>query len=273
MPDPEAVPGIGGGRGVLFTDLDGTLLDFETFEPAPEAVEAVARLARRGVAVIPVTSKTAEEVRHLAPLFRFGPVAVVEGGAVLLPAAGDPVLLGPPRDELVAVLRHLQGAGWPVRGFSEMDAAELADVTGLSPGAAARALLRVASEPFLVTEEGRLPADPEATVARLGYGLVRGGRFWHLLGRGVDKGRGVEAVFQRYPELGHGPSGAVGDAWNDLAMLRRVQLGYLLGSAVPDEALPRGVERIAGRGPSGFAAAVERFLGELSARDSGDLPG
>ncbi len=254
-----------GGRataGVLFTDLDGTILDFETHEPSPESVEATGRLAGAGIAVVPVTSKTAAEVRRLRAILPFGPVAVVEGGAVLLPSDGEPELLGPPRPELIGILQRLQDEGYPLRGLHEMDAAELAGITGLRTGAAARALDRLASEPFVVT--GPVEEDFEEELGRrvsgLGYGLVRGGRLWHLLGKDVDKGSAVREVLRRHAELSHGPSGAVGDAWNDLPMLSAVHHGYLLGDAVAEEDVPPGVERIGDRGPAGFVRAADRFL-------------
>ena len=41
---------------LIFTDLDGTLLDFESYEPGP-ATEAVEACLKYGVPVIPCTSK------------------------------------------------------------------------------------------------------------------------------------------------------------------------------------------------------------------------
>ena len=49
---------------IVFTDLDGTLLDHETYDHSP-ALPALAALAARDIPVIPVTSKTSDELRPL----------------------------------------------------------------------------------------------------------------------------------------------------------------------------------------------------------------
>ena len=251
-----------GARAVLFSDLDGTLLDAVTYEPSAEAVRVVEEAARRGVAIVPVTSKTAPEVRRLRPLLPLAPVAVVEGGAVLLDGDRVPVLLGPPRERLVEVLHGLRRAGHAIRGLSEMDLEEVARRTGLSAEAARRAMEREASEPFVFLAE---PGEAEVEALRrrtleLGAALARGDRLYHLAGAGVDKGRGVNAVLERFPALAGLPAGAVGDAWNDLPMLCRVEHRYLLGGAVGDGELGCAVERIPEPGPAGFVRAAGRFL-------------
>jgi len=254
-----------GARAVLFTDLDGTLLDSHSYEPSPEAIDLVSEMADRGIVTVPVTSKTASEVRRLEAILAIAPVAVVEGGAVLLLPDGEAVLLGPPRSRMVELLHELRRDGYAVRGLSEMDAREVARRTGLSPEAAERAMERMASEPFVFLE----PPDAgeieilRARVRELGLSLARGDRLWHLAGAGVHKGHGVDAVLRRFPSLAAVPAGAVGDAWNDLPMLCRVPHRYLLGRVVSDDELSCRVERIPEPGPAGFVRAARRFLAEL----------
>ncbi len=245
-------------RGIVYTDLDGTLLDFASHEPSAGSLAAVERLRSLGVATVPVTSKTAAEVRHLARIARVAPVAVVEGGAVFLGPGGGPEILGRPRAELIQLLQTLKAEGWPLRGLSEMDASAVTRLTGLPPEAAARALDRLASEPFLATSD--LSSSDEAglrgRIAALGGNLQRGGRFWHLLGAGIDKGSAVNAVAARIPEAAAVFAAGVGDAWNDLPMLRLTSPSYLLGDAVPDGDIDFPVVRIPFRGPQGFVRAV-----------------
>ena len=178
----------------------------------------------------------------------------------------EPRLLGVPRHRLIVILQALQEEGWPIRGLSEMSVAEVEDITGLSLGASRRALDRLASEPFIfVSQQTPEGADLPQRVRELGGNLVQGGRLWHLLGAGVDKGAAVEAVRTCIPLVGSVPSAAVGDAWNDLDMLRRAEHRFLLGQSVPDRELPRGVERISERGPAGFVEAMARFRSRLEA--------
>lgn len=51
-------------NAIVFTDLDGSLLDHETYGYEP-ALPALERLQRNGVPIVPVTSKTLEEIKLL----------------------------------------------------------------------------------------------------------------------------------------------------------------------------------------------------------------
>jgi len=249
-------------RGVVFTDLDGTLLDFRTYRPSPAAIALLRDLAELRILVIPVSSKTAAEVRPLmAELGLVGP-AVVEGGPVIVLEEGSEEVTGPCRADLVAVLHQLQDRGWRVRGMSEMSVGEVMELTGLGDAAALCAMTRTASEPFVLVGE---PSDIEEgdiaeATAELGVSIARGGRFRHLLGRGVDKGAGVREVLTLISAVEGVKTAAIGDAWNDLPMLEEVELGFLLGNAVEPESVPPGVTRLERNGPPGFVDAVGRIL-------------
>jgi mannosyl-3-phosphoglycerate phosphatase len=247
---------------IIFTDLDGTLLDFDTYRPAKNAVELLSNLDQAGVRVVPATSKTAAEVRPLmAELGLPGP-AVVEGGGVLARSDGVDQLMGAPRADLIGILERLQNEAWPVRGMSQMSVGEVVELTGLSTDGARRAMIRQASEPFIFTHE--MPSEKldelARTIAQVEAGVVRGGRFWHLLGAGVDKGGGVRVVVESGIGGDRPATAAVGDAWNDLAMFEAVDHAYLLGNEVASADVPAGVVRIGESGPEGFSKAVHRVL-------------
>ena len=70
---------------VIYTDLDGTLLDHHTYS-FEEALETVHALRDRGVPIVPCTSKTraeTAELMHAAGLF--GPMIVENGAAIWVP--------------------------------------------------------------------------------------------------------------------------------------------------------------------------------------------
>lgn len=248
------------GHGVLFTDLDGTLLDFDTYRPSQAACAAVEDLSRCGILTVPVTSKTAAEVVEVFNVVRLAPIAVVEGGAVLLLEGGSTKILGSDRERMVGVLRALRDQGWALRGFSDMPTDEIADLTGLAPDAACRAMDRLASEPFVITSSVRANVEElRRRAAELGAAVTRGGRFWHLTAHGIDKGTGVDAVLEALESGAWRTTGAVGDAWNDLPMLARVAFPYFLGSRVPAAELPTRVHRIPEEGPDGFVKAALDF--------------
>src|SRR5690606_4397002 len=134
------------GQFVIFTDLDGTLLDHDTYDwtPARPALDA---LATRDIPVVLCSSKTRAEMRALASAMQLdSPLIVENGGGVWLPPSwadrlpadavpaddGWIVVLG----ERASTLRHALGAvgdavGARLRGFGEMDVTEVAELTGL----------------------------------------------------------------------------------------------------------------------------------------------
>ena len=251
-------------RGLLFTDLDGTLLDHDTYLPSERAIRTVEALAMDGVVTVPVSSKTGAEIVHLSRSLRLAPVAVAEGGGVIVSPRGHEVV-GPTRAELVRVLGALRTAGWRVLGMSAMSVEDVCRRTGLAPDAARRAMQRQASEPFVLESGDRDPDARElaSIVAPWGAAITRGGRFWHLIGRGVDKGAGVAAVCRGYGLDDRRGTGAVGDAWNDLPMLEAVLVGVLLGSRVAAVDIPPGIGRLDDVGPAGFVRAVELIATRL----------
>lgn len=254
-------------RGVLFTDLDGTVIDFDDYTCPAAVREAVARLADRGIGTVAVTSKTVPEIQRIRDLTDILPLAVAEGGAVLVDLeTGERLYPGGGREGLISFLKRLQAAGWPLRGLHEMDAGELSSRTGLPPESANAALQREASEPFVATEP--LPPDRLAALQQLvekaGFRLARGGRLFHLLGPGVDKGTAVRLMMLTFEEQGRLATAACGDAWNDVPMLCAVDHGFLLGDVVDPSELPCRVERIHRRGPEGFVEAALRVADLLA---------
>lgn len=263
---------------VVFADLDGTILDLHTYEAGP-ALEALRACESTGVAVALVSSKTREEMETIRrSLGHRDPFACENGAALYLPRSdwerpegAEPwgaywrIVLGRPRAELVRVLqRASSSAGVPVRAFWEMSAAELAEITGLTPTEARRAADREFDEPFLVLAE-----DPDdvlrlaSELEREGYGYSRGGRFHHVTGR-HGKGEAVRILQGLYRAQCPGARfAAFGDAEADLPMLREVDHPYLVrrpdGTVATEERLP-GLRVTRFPGPLGFADAVWELL-------------
>jgi len=266
---------------ILFTDLDGTLLDESTysFEPGLPAIQA---LQERGIPIIFCTSKTfAETVAFQEALGVTDPFIVENGGAIYFrPGQVDPtgltvdrrgpwnrLSLGVPYRAIVAQLvaiRELTGVG--IRCFSEMDAGEIAADCGLSLEAAELAKLREYDEPFRLVDGS---PDDLAQFARMAQGvglsLTTGGRFQHLSGTS-DKGRAVRRLCE-FLRKSRGPlrSVGIGDSPNDLPMLQAVDHPVIVQR--PDGTHnPRLLEGVpdalcaAGVGPYGWNDAVLALL-------------
>jgi len=274
----------GPGEGMLVvTDLDGTLLDETTygFEPARPALEA---LHARGVPLVLCTSKTRAELAPLAA--RLGldsPFIVENGGAVIVPAhllpappgwarrEGDRVILplGVTRRALVAALPEVaREAGVAVRSFTEMRAAEISALTGLGPDEAALAGEREYDEPFVVLDlterNAALDARLDEAARARGLRVTHGGRLYHLAGP-TDKGRAVRALVELRPAPPGASTVGLGDAANDVPMLRSVDRPIVMPrpggvfDPVLAAALPRA-ERAPAPGPGGWARAVLAVL-------------
>lgn len=271
------------GRGspktlVVFADVDGTILDLETYQPGP-ALESLQACEALGVAVVFVSSKTRQELEDVRKsLGNRNPFACENGAALFLPRSewdrpghGEAcgaywrILLGRPRAELLRVLREASSsAGVPVRAFHEMDEAELAEATGLSLAQARLAGQREFDEPFFV------PGEEPAAVLRLalelekkGYGYSRGGRFHHVSGK-QGKGEAVRILKELYRARCPGVRfAAFGDAEADLPMLREVHHPFLVrrpdGTVATAETFS-GLRVTQAPGPGGFAEGIRSLL-------------
>ncbi len=271
---------------LVVTDLDGTLLDEETYDLAP-ARPGIDALRERRIGLVLCSSKTRVEMDAVAdelgletPLGT--PLIVENGGAIvlrpgLLPwlppggqSDGDHVVLplGTPRAVLLDALPEVAGeAGVTVRSFAAMTAEEVAALTGLEPEAAALALRREWDEPFVVVdrEPGIHPSLQDAARER-GMRVTRGGRFFHLTGPS-DKGEALRALVRLLPLDPHGRDVGLGDAANDLSMLEAVDRPIVMPGrggvidATLAAALP-GAERAPAPGPAGWAAAILAVLAD-----------
>lgn len=268
---------------VLFTDLDGTLLDHTTYRWT-RARPALSLLRCRGCPLIIVTSKTRAEVLPvLADLKLKEPFVVENGGAIYLPRGYFPfrvegaervgrdwerVPLGAKRTRLVRVLaKAARQACVRVRGFAEMDSREIAALTGLSVTEARRAMQREFDEPFVLSSAGQDPWQSlRKEIEQSGLQAMRGSRFFHILGAN-DKGAAVRRLIAWFRRaLGRNMrSVGLGDSPNDIPMLRAVDLPIVVarpGGRYDRETLAAvpGARRAGGVGPIGWDRAVRKLL-------------
>jgi mannosyl-3-phosphoglycerate phosphatase len=265
---------------VIFTDLDGTLLDHHTYSWAA-ARPALAEIRRRRVPLVFCTSKTRAELMPLRRRLRNAhPFITENGGGVFVPRGyfrsqpARKIVLGRSHSEIVAALEEIaRKAGARVRGFHQMSVSEIGRATGLSRHEARLARRREFDEPF--TFLGASPAVQRRfarLVRRRGLDLTRGGRFWHLFS-GADKGVAVRKLASLYRRSWRRPFStlALGDSANDLPLLATAQHAVLLPG--PDgrfdrrvtRALPR-VRRAVAPGPAGWNEAVLEALARIGPR-------
>jgi mannosyl-3-phosphoglycerate phosphatase len=253
-------------RILIFTDLDGSLLDHDDYSHSG-ADHALDTISREGLPLIFVTSKTRSEVEALRrELTVDQPFVVENGGGIFFPPSygqwqipgaipcdGLRVLqLGVEYGKLRRFLSDLPDS-FSVRGFGDMSAEEVVGLTGLSPEAARRAMEREFTEPFLMEEDERLPE-----LAELGAALV---------GRDQDKGRAVRIVTELYRNNWNDSCYTIGlgDGPNDAPMLEEVDLAVIIPNpgGRPVELRRHDVIRASEPGSSGWGRAVLAALGEI----------
>lgn len=254
LPQPSAV---------LFTDLDGTLLDHSTYQPGPAAV-ALQELIEGGVLVVLCSAKTRAEQTHIQSSLGFDAPFIVENGAAIADPRGILVSFGLPYETVVERLASsAEEAGVRTHGYDDMSLAEISDLTGLSEEEADRARTREFSVTFLMVDGG--PDEQQRlqeTMARRGLRMVRGARFLSAQGQ-HDKGVAVRHLVQSLrdgnPTL---RTFGIGDYLNDLEMLAAVDVAMQV--QLPDGAwaeipLP-SIVRLAGIGPAGWAVGARRVI-------------
>ena len=266
---------------LVFTDLDGTLLDHDDYGFAP-ALPALERLHAADVPLIPTTSKTLAEMRPLnRALGNRHPCIVENGSAICVPEGYFPGLdegesrsgyrvlrLAPAYSEVLNVLSRLRRErGYRFRGFADMSDAEVAADTGLTLNQAALARRRLCSEP-LRWQDSRAELDRFARdLAAAGLHLTRGGRYQHVLAA-VDKAQAMvrlQAFYRRQGWYGF-ISLALGDSPNDLSLLRAADVAVVIprkhGGRLELDTGMR-VIHAAEPGPAGWNRVVEGLIQEL----------
>ena len=154
-------------RLVVFTDLDGCLLDHDSYSFAP-AAEALAVLAAQGIPLVLCSSKTRAEIEMLQQdLGVAHPFVSENGGALFLPRRYFPFLIsdgrslsgyqaiefGLPYYQLVETLHRVASdLNIPVVGFSDMTTEEVAKDCKLPLMVALLAKLREYDEPFRILD-------------------------------------------------------------------------------------------------------------------------
>ncbi|MEL6808689.1 MAG: HAD-IIB family hydrolase [Pseudomonadota bacterium] len=254
---------------LVFSDLDGTLIDHHTYDWTP-AGPALNALKEVGAGVILASSKTAVEVDSLRnEMGLSGWPAIVENGAGLLGAHAAPDSMVDQYARLRAALDSLPDTlRTAFVGFGDMSTAELSAATGLSAKGADQAKQRAFSEPgtWYGTQD-----EKETFLGELeAQGVVaqQGGRFLTLSFGGTKADR-VRALKMEYaPRV----TIALGDAPNDINMLEACDHGVVIANPARAPLPPLDGEnsgritRTTGAGPAAWNEAVLDLLARLNLR-------
>jgi len=263
---------------VIFTDLDGTLLDKQTLNPG-RALKTLKQCQTFNIPVVFVSAKTRVEMEVLRDeLANTSPFVSENGGGLFLPVeqferpdnftgfdnywrwqSSTSI------SELQTALKNASAAAKiKIRSFGDMSAVELASLTGLGLAGVELAKMREYDEPFQIVDEtpNRIKAIKHE-IAKLGYRYVYAGVFHHIMGQ-FDKGQTLLKLKNLY--LRKDPKIkfiGLGDSYNDLPMLRIVDYPFLVG--MPGGGLKKnlnipGLKITKNVGPKGFVEAIVSII-------------
>lgn len=271
-------------RYLIFTDLDGCLLDSHTYS-FEAARPALAQLRADQIPVVLVTSKTRAEIEPLRQqLNHQDPFIVENGGAVFVPngtfefplerarrrAAYQVIEFGTPYAMLRDVLKQIEETvSTPLIGFGDLSIDDIMELTGLSREAALRAKLREYDEPYFVQGPATIVTEVCRQIVTRGLHWTKGGRFFHLTGLN-NKGQAALKLLHCYKrqwnldgQQSDVETVGIGDSLNDLPLLLAVDHPVLVqksdGTYEADIDVPRLI-RAPGIGPVGWNHAILDLL-------------
>lgn len=249
---------------LIFTDLDGTLLDHDSYR-FDEASMMLDYLKAHRIPLIIVTSKTKNEVIRLQKLLAIESPFIIENGAgILIPKSGGYETIAMGQDyKAIRQAFERYAKTVPMRGFFDMRAEEIAACTNLPLKQAADAKERLFTEPFILEDEKALDLLREMA-DNDGLSIVKGGRFYHLITKGQDKAAAILYLVKYFEKAsGHAfKTVALGDSANDLSMLQSVDTPILIphpdGSYLSCD-IPHLI-KAPSPGPSGWNTALKRYF-------------
>ncbi|MBW2623093.1 MAG: HAD-IIB family hydrolase [Deltaproteobacteria bacterium] len=260
---------------VIFTDLDGTLLDADTYSWEP-AIPALRLIEEKGIPLVMVSSKTRLEIEACRDeIGNSHPFIPENGGAIFFPknygleippeaveiGKYRAVVLSRTAAEMVKKFDTLSPK-IPVQFVSEMETEQVVELTGLSFEQARSAQAREFGQAFKLTDEGISEQTLEAAVRGIGLNLTRGERFFHLMDQ-TGKGRAVRVLTELYQRNSPGlTTVGLGNSPNDESFLSVVDKPFLIalsnGGHVQMDI--KGLTRVPMAGPAGFNQVILELL-------------
>jgi mannosyl-3-phosphoglycerate phosphatase len=259
---------------IIFTDLDGTLLNQDDYD-YQAALPVLCQLKEEEIPVIPVTSKTRAEVEILRTEIGLSDPFIVENGSgIFLPKndsrfkltdtkiKGEYHLkqLGCDYPEARDGLKKLsQTLGCPLQGFGDLTAEDITKLTGLPVAKSKLAKTRDFTEPFVTPPNFTRDEITNAAIKN-SFKVVVGDRFSHLIGINSGKGKAINWLMDNYQFKDEKTiTIGLGNSPNDLEMLENVQIPLVIpGKKGVNQSLAgRGWKVAAFSGCQGWATIIK----------------
>ena len=264
---------------IIFTDLDGTLLDHHTYSHQA-ADTLLQKLEENTIPVIPITSKTRAELMELRlELNNDHPFITENGSAVFIPDGyfskqpdntikRDGFLiyeLSKSRQHWLKILQRLDNFADDYLSFTAAGIEGIQEMTGLNAAQAQLSNLRECSEPLQWQGCDSRKTEFIGTLKKHGANVLEGGRFMHVVGK-CDKGMAMRWLARQYQTDWHCDTVtaiAAGDSQNDIAMLENADIAVQVRSPVnafPSLHRSDSIYKTQNYGPAGWVEGISSVL-------------
>lgn len=263
---------------IIFTDLDGTLLDLKnySFEKAKESLNLIHRLK---IPLIICSSKTKCEIEYFRRKLKNNhPFVSENGGGIYIPKNYLKkeikkykieksqeyflIKLGEKYDNLRKVLNKIKNMGFKIKGFGDMSIKEIMKLTNLNKYLSKLAKTREFDEVF-ISEENKENEKRILSFIKKSKLKYTKGELFHILGKN-NKGKAVKILKDLYKkEFGNIFSIGIGDGENDIPMLKNVELPIIVkktdGSYIKCKDIKNAIiTKLSG--PAGFNETILKIL-------------
>lgn len=257
---------------LIFSDLDGTLLDIHTYDWQP-AAPWLAKLQAHHIPVIFCSSKTAAEMREIQQTFGLeGLPFIAENGAVIQPdvrwETSSRKIVGMSHHRIHQYIDQIrQQTHIKFTSFDDVDERVISEWTGLPPSRSLLARQHEASVTLIWRDSDAHMARFEEALAQEGLKLVQGARFWHVLDARCGKDMAVKWLVEQY-RLQEGITATtlgLGDGPNDAPLLDSVNVAVVVkginrqGVVLQNDS-PERVYHTRLPGPAGWSEGLDHFL-------------
>lgn len=258
----------------VFSDLDGTILDFYTYS-YENALEGINILKEQNIHLIPISSKTLPEMKQIIKELQLScPFAFENGGGIAFPKHGNKpafdyrieiVGLGIAElEEKLDMFREIIRS--PISTLFEMDIEEIVEKTKLPHKSIMLIKKRESSIPFITSDPDTFINLDESNIVLEKHDLkiTKGGRFYHLSSKNTGKGNAVNKIIdylKKTYNVDNITSVGIGDSENDIPMLNVVDIPVLVRK--PDNSIidvKMNVMKTEKIGPSGFTEAMKSIF-------------
>lgn len=246
---------------VIFTDLDGTFLNHETYS-FKEAEGALNIIKSNNIPLVFVTSKTKSEIEQIIRQINYDVIFSVENGAAVYFPNRDSKIFGKNLVEALCCAQKIK-TRFDIKTIFDFDDEKLSEMTQLPVNQIKFMKQRDFTLPFLMFEN---ELENISTLAKeCGFKILKGGRFFHMVAREQDKGIVVKYVIdileKQKPNI---TTVGLGDSGNDFELLKNVDLPVVVRKygGVHDKKLLdiKGAYHTKEVGPKGFSEFVLRLL-------------